>query len=143
VTLGGRGVPVVGRVKLPPEVAEAAGSPPRIKLDIFLRPPSVSGPTDAVKEDFRLHGAFLQSAHGPLYIRGDVPVGPDGSFRVEGLPPQDYVVQVRVNKAGVEGTTSETLAGFAAQRFRVPSPRGAEGKKVADLGEIAPRPIPK
>ncbi len=134
-TIGGVGPPVVGRVELTPELAKVSGDLRKIKVGITLRPPSVSGPQDAVQEQYRLHRAFLDSDRGRLHLRKDIPLDDDGAFRVEGLPPQQYVIYV-----SVFGEITEHIRPFGslARRFEVPSPDDAKGPEVVDLGVLRP-----
>ena len=140
-TLGGRGLALIGRVVLPAEIATPAGDRPRIDIRVFLRPPPISGPVDRVEEYNRKYDAFLASEHGKLYVHEHVPVGPDGRFRVEGLPPQCYVVQVRVPKAGRREESLSDLAGFIASPFEVPPAENALSQSLVDLGALQPRSI--
>ena len=139
VTIG-RERPVVGRL------ISAAGSnlqvdPAHTRMTVFLRPPSVSGPTDSVKEIRSVYNGFLGSEDGKVYRRERVELQDDGSFRVDLLPAR-YVLQVRVyaQPLGPEGSTG-TLVGWLAQRFAVPAAtEGREDEKPVDLG---PLQVPK
>jgi hypothetical protein len=140
VSLGGQGLPVVGRVVLAPEVASAAGESPAIDITIFPPPPSVSGAVQVVDELFRQYQAFLRTEHGKRRSRDHIPVDAEGRFRVEGLPPGRYVIQVRVRRSGA-AVGGGKLAGFSSGSFDVASPQNAKGRDLIDLGTLNPLAI--
>ncbi|HEV3164645.1 MAG TPA: hypothetical protein VGZ22_11505, partial [Isosphaeraceae bacterium] len=139
-TLGGRGLPVIGRVKLPPEVTAAADRD-QIKLEIFLRPPSVSGSAQVVEELFRQYRIVVNSKRGKLFTRDSIPIDSEGRFRVEGLPPAQYLLQLSVPGRQSDTGKPARLAGFLSRRFEIGSPEDAGGREVIDLGTLELRPM--
>jgi hypothetical protein len=69
-----------------------------------------------------------------------VPVGPDGSFRIRGVPPGDYQLHIQVAGPAV-GKPTETdtyYAGWSSGVEIKPTPPG-HGDKPMSLGSIVLR----
>ena len=92
---------MIGRVALPPE-SELRLADLTIEAKVFLRPPSMSGPTDEVQEYWNAYGEFMRSEHGKAFRRDKIAVNADGTFRIEGLPETSYVIQVSATGKGLE-----------------------------------------
>src|SRR5262249_14625582 len=93
VILGGPGRAVVGRCQAPKDLGlPIAWSQVRVRLG--LKAPHIGWPGDEpVWETYR---AFLNTEEGKAYLRDNLPVERDGSFRIESVPPGDYLLSILV-----------------------------------------------
>jgi hypothetical protein len=130
ITLPRPGRPLIGRVALPPKsglrLADLA-----IDVIVFLRPPSVSGSIDDVRKDANAYSTFMKSEYAKPFRRDKIAVNADGSFRIEGLPETDYVIQVRATDKRLNASA------FVAKRVTV-LPL-SDSKEPVDVGDLALR----
>ncbi len=93
VNLGGPGRALVGRFEPPKDL----GLPidwSKVRLQLGLKAPHIGWPSDEpIWETYR---AFLNTEEGKAYLRDNLPVRGDGSFRIEAVPPGDYLLSLWV-----------------------------------------------
>jgi hypothetical protein len=109
VCLGGPGRALAGRFEAPrllPQPIDWSLAHARLTL----KAPHIGFPGDDAAS--RVYGAFLDSEEGKAYCRDPLPVDPDGSFRVEGVPPGRYQLSIRVTGPAV-GRPDEAAAVYA------------------------------
>src|SRR5690606_22723798 len=87
------GKPIIGRIKLPDEIGLACADFD-YEVNIWLRPPSISGAEDYVQRSFNAYGEFMALDLGKVFQRTKIAVNDRGEFRVEGMPETTYVIQV-------------------------------------------------
>ena len=127
LTLPQVGRPLIGRVSLPRD-SKLRLADLTMEAKIFLRPPSMSGPTNEVQEYWDACGEFMRSELGKAFARDKIAVNADGTFRIAGLPATRYVIQVSASGKGLE------RGAFAARRVVVPPLR--DSKEPFDVGEL-------
>lgn len=141
--LGGPGQTVVGRV-IPPDgfLREIAWS--KVNLSIAPRAPTDTG-IGGMAGGMGIAGAnprfswlaVLTGDEGKRYQRYLVDVAEDGSFRVEDLPPADYVVLVSVKGHAVAGEPPpEREVAWGAISVRLSPAREDASEKPVDVGDI-------
>ena len=84
---------------------------------------------DAQWDEF---GRFARSEEGKAYFRDDPPIGPDGSFRLEGVPQGSYQLQVWSKGPDEPGTTRLE----AGTEFEVPATPEGRSDEPLDLGAL-------
>jgi hypothetical protein len=115
VILGGSGRALVGRFQAPKDL----GLPvdwSRVRVNLGLDAPHIGLPGDEpVWEIFR---TFLNTEEGRTYLRQNLPVGRDGSFRIDSVPPGEYHLSVWVYGPAV-GRPAETQRVYASGHARI------------------------
>jgi hypothetical protein len=106
---------LVGRFRAPKDL----GLPidwSKVRIHFGLKAPHVGFPGDEpIWETYR---AFLNTEEGKAYLRDDLPVGRDGSFRIESVPPGDYLLSLWVFGPAV-GRPAETETVYASGHVRI------------------------
>lgn len=90
VILGGPGTTLVGRLKAPERLDWS-----KARLRLALDAPHIGFHGD--DEIWATYSAFLRSAEGRAYSVEDIAVKPDGSFRIERVPPGDFFLAVWID----------------------------------------------
>jgi hypothetical protein len=136
VSLGGPGRPLVGRFEPPKDL----GLPidwSRVHVRLALRAPHIGFPGD--DELLRIYGAFLESAEGKAYYRNGLPVGHDGSFRVEDVPAGEFQLFIWVAGPAVGRPDDAMDYAVGGKSFEVePAPPDRPGEPMS-LGSIVLR----
>jgi hypothetical protein len=134
VRLGGPGRTLVGRLRAPKDL----GLPidwSRVRVDLGLAAPHIGFPgDDAIWASYR---AFLNSEEGKAYFRDHLPVGRDGSFRIESVPPGEYSLSISVLGPAV-GRPAEAEKIYAAtgERIEVSPIWDERGDPLQSVGTI-------
>jgi hypothetical protein len=115
VSLGGPGRTLVGRFEADRDLGLTIDWS-RVHVRLALNAPHVGFPGD--DRMWKTYGAFLDSDEGRAYYRDQLPVGRDGSFRVEGVPEGDYQLFAWVAGPAV-GKPTETGRYFAFGSGRI------------------------
>jgi hypothetical protein len=138
VSLGGPGRALVGRMR----ATKDFGLPidwSKVRVQLGLPAPHIGFPgDDSIWEIYR---AFLNTEEGKTYDRDNLPVERDGSFRIESVPPGDYVLSVWLCGPAVGRPTETTKVYGSGHTFIVLSPTWDEQNGEAlSLGTIELRP---
>ncbi len=109
-----------------------------IEASIILQPPSFSGDLESAEQLSAAYAAFMKSGCAKAFHRDKIPVE-SGMFRIEGLPPADYVIQITAQeKSDPQGNPSpqnrSRTHAIAAKRVSVPPL--TESQEPVDLGNI-------
>jgi hypothetical protein len=130
ILLPREGRPVIGRIVSPPKsglrLADLS-----LQANVFPRPPHISGIQEEVQKSFAVYGDFMKSEYGKAFFRDKIAVNADGTFRIEGLPETDYVIQVTATGEGLKA------GAFVSRRVTVPPL--SESKEPLDVGELVLR----
>jgi hypothetical protein len=114
-SLGGPGRTLVGRCQPPKDL----GLPidwSQVRIGLGLQAPHIGlHGDDPVWETYR---AFLNTDEGKAYLRDNLPVERDGSFRIESVPPGDYLLSIWVFGPAV-GRPAETEKVYASGHTRI------------------------
>jgi beta-lactamase regulating signal transducer with metallopeptidase domain len=146
--LGGHGRAVEGRLQPPPETTgQVVWSFADVELTPNLKQPAIAkAPADVRDDAERLQAwwnAWNKSAEGKAWRtayeayeqrRRQLPriscsVGRDGRFRIDDVPPGDYVLSVRSDRQPTPGV----IDGY---RVSVPAPNEGEVEEAIDLGSL-------
>jgi hypothetical protein len=134
VTLGGPGRTLVGRFEAPRDL----GLPidwSKVHLRLGLHAPHIGFPGD--DEVWKTYGAFLSTEEGKAYYRDGLPVGRDGSFRIEGVPTGRFQLIIWVTGPAV-GKPDEADTYYASGGTEIevePTPAGGSDEPLP-LGSI-------
>jgi hypothetical protein len=129
VALGGPGRTVLGRFEAPGDLAFPIDwSRVHVRLGLFA--PHIGLPGD--DDVWRVYGAFLDSEEGKAYYRDGLPVGGDGSFRIEGVPTGHFQLFIWVPGAAV-GKADEKPRYYAIGTSRVEVEPGTPGQVFEPL----------
>jgi hypothetical protein len=109
VALGGPGRTVTGRFEAPKDLGLSIDWS-KVHARLGLNAPHIGFPGD--DRIWETYGAFLDTDEGEAYYHDDIPIGPDGSFRIKGVPPARYLLIVWVSGAAV-GKPVETGTDYA------------------------------
>ena len=93
VNLGGPGRTLVGRFELPKD----SGLPidwSKVRVRLALKAPHIGWTSD--EPIWEVYRAFLDTEEGKAYVRDNLPVKGDGSFRIEAVPPGNYLLSLWV-----------------------------------------------
>jgi hypothetical protein len=93
---------LVGRLASPDDFPHAIDWA-KVNLRVFPKAPHFSGRIEGGNDPVRCWSRFLQTEEGKTYVRDDIAVAADGSFRVEGLPPTEYQVMISASEQAVHG----------------------------------------
>ncbi len=133
--LGGPGRTLVGRFEAPKDL----GLPidwSKVRVDLGLKAPHIGFPGDeTVWKNYR---TFLNTEEGRTYNRYNLPVGRDGSFRIESVPPGDYQLMITIDGPAV-GKPAETRIEYAAggAEIEVNPVVNGRGEEPQSFGTIA------
>ena len=137
ITLPRPGRPIVGRVSLPPDsglpLADAV-----VELSISLRP----GPFFVVEWAFEepenqgaSQGPSVKPELEQAFQRKKVRANADGTFRIEGLPETEYLLQIYAyRKPAAPGAVPGPELAWATRDVKVPPL--ADSKEPVDLGNL-------
>jgi hypothetical protein len=130
---GGHGRLVIGKL-----VGRDSWEDVRIRIAPNAPWPGFLGSKDG-DDIWKKYGEFLESAAGKNYVRDDVPVNADGSFRIENVPPEYYQLFVSVEGEGKPGPN------IGGTSFDVKTLLDGQGNEPQDLGvlDVAPHDRPK
>jgi hypothetical protein len=115
VSLGGPGRTLVGRFQAPKDL----GLPLNwslVRFELGLPAPHIGFPGD--DKIWEIYRAFLNSEEGKAYFRENLPVGRDGSFQIESVPPGEYSLSIQVYGPAV-GRPAEAKKLYAATEERI------------------------
>jgi hypothetical protein len=141
VGLGGPGRTLVGRFEAPKGFdlpIDWTKSSVRLGLEV---PPVV---LNGDEPDWAFFRKFVQSEESRAYFRDNLPVGPDGSFRIESVPPGNYQLIIWIEGPAV-GKPAETRVFYAigGVQFLVDPTVNIHGTEPQSLGTITVRPQPR
>ena len=141
VTLGGPGRALIGRFRAPRDL-DLPIDWSKVIFRIGLDAPHIGFPGD--EAIWRSYRTFLNTEEGKAYHRDRLPVGPDGSFRVDSLPPGHFQLMIWVFGPAV-GRPDDTREYYAAGGARVEmSPvRDDRGDEPMSIGTIELRKNPR
>jgi hypothetical protein len=125
-TLGGPGRAVIGKIAVP-EGSKVDLS----KVRLRLAPPAPHIGFSGDDEMWKAYGRFGQSDEGKAYFRSDLPVNADGTFRLEGVPQGDFLLQ------GIAADMKDWLVGT---QFTVPATPDGRSKEPVSLGTLKAQP---
>ena len=138
VTLGGEGRPVIGRVVQPTGKAMPLDWQ-NVRGWLELAAPSMSmmpmeGGGD--RGPWAAYAAFKKSDEGKRYRRDAFDLADDRSFRVEGVPAGEYVLQILAYGSEAAGQPPGTPVMRAGKRVTVPLMPGGRSEKPLDIGML-------
>src|SRR5262249_38370087 len=141
VILGGPGRALVGRCKAPKDL----GLPidwSQVRVRLGLKAPHIGFPGD--EPVWEIYRAFLNTDEGKAYLRDNLPVERDGSFRMEPAPPGDSPLSIWVFGPAV-GRPAESKKVYASGHTRIEvNPTWDERiEKPQALGTINLRTTPR
>jgi hypothetical protein len=123
LVFGGKGRPVIGKL---------SGRDNWGQVSIRLAP-NAPRPGFMVNEKdptWPAYGQFLKSPAGKNYVKSDITVGRDGSFRIADVPPETY--QLFVREIQEDGKTAH----IGYSRFTIETIPGGESDEPFNLGTI-------
>jgi hypothetical protein len=134
VSLGGPGRALIGRF----EASKDLGLPidwSKVGVQLGLKAPHIGFPGDEpIWETYR---AFLNTEEGRAYLRDHLPVARDGSFRIEAVPPGDYLLSVWVFGPAIgKPAETDTLYATAGARIEVKATASGRDDEPQALGTI-------
>jgi len=124
--LGGRGRPVLGKL-----VGRNSWDNMRIRIAPNAPRPGAMG---TKYDPWPAYGAFLSSAAGKNYVKNEIRVKNNGTFRIENVPPADYQLFVR------ELTDGGKRAYVGGTKFEVETILGGESDEPLDIGDVKVKP---
>ncbi|MGP0069776.1 MAG: hypothetical protein ACLQGP_40020 [Isosphaeraceae bacterium] len=137
IGLGGPGRTLVGRFEAPKGfVLPIDWTKARVSLG--LDAPHIGFPGD--EPVWQIYRAFLNTEEGGAYNRDNLPVGRDGSFRIESVRPAQYHLRIWIDGPAV-GKPAEPGIHYAIGRseFQVDPTVNGPGDKPQSLGTITLR----
>jgi hypothetical protein len=136
VTLGGAGRPVLGRFELSSEVPNVDWS--KVRARIAPVAPHIGLPSDEAL--WAAYRSFLASMPADSVYRDNIPIAPDGSFRVEALPQGKYllIAWIQGPAIGKPDDPSKVYAAGSLTFEVAPMPDGTSDIPL-DLGRIQVR----
>lgn len=139
VTLGGPGRAVVGRIEAP-EGFRPAIDWSQVRVGLSLKAPHFGFPGD--EPVLLAYQAFLATDEGRAYSRNGLPAGRDGSIRIEGVPPGEYLLSVRVAGPAVgKPTEAETTYAMGNAEVQVSPMDDGLGHPAQPIGTIRLRAV--
>lgn len=115
VNLGGPGRALVGRFAAPKDLRVPIDWS-KVRFQLGLKAPHIGLPGD--EPVWEIYRAFLKTEEGQAYLRDQLPVNGDGSFRIESVPPGDYELSIWVAGPAV-GRPSEPNTYYASCHARI------------------------
>jgi hypothetical protein len=157
VMLGGTGRPVIGRIEAPSGWTKPIDFNDRSEAHIESNRPLTPYPlvlfrgksTQEWREPYEWHERWHQSPEGRDYMDRRVSKGvaldPDGSFRIDDVPPGEYRLAVRVNgeatfHVAVMRRRDPGQFSHIIRIFTVPPVPGEQSEKPLDLGAMRLEP---
>lgn len=150
VELGGKGRPVVARVELPAGFDLRGDYAANSELRIVSDRPMIPYPkgsrrrSDAAEWAQRWWNSpegFEYRSEWFAFVRDNL--SPDGTIRVEDVPPGDYRLQLTWSGEPVRGRDIEPRnVGYVTLKFTVPEIQGGQTDEPLDLGTLKPVPKP-
>lgn len=159
ITVGGGGRPVTGRA-LPPEAIQSI---PWIEnsAELVLKVPAPEAPERPLREKFQSDGEFT-AALKVFYTQSETYWGsdrglairrlqreyramfaPDGTFRIEDVPPGDYTLKIALAEPPRRSSSKVTELARLEMDVTVPSIAADEGATTVDLGQLQLHPAPQ
>jgi peroxiredoxin len=148
--IGGRGRPLIARVKVPPGFDPAQDFATYSEFEIRSDRPEVPIPFELVAADVPFtewEVDWMNTPEGRAYRRSlytlhSTRLRPDGSIRVNEVPPGSYVLRLTFSADPVSGPNRavDTVA-HATSYFTIPDVPGGWTDTPFDLGELRPRPL--
>ncbi len=143
--LAGKDTPLelgVGSCTLVGRLASPDGFPyaidwTKVNLRVFPKAPHFSGRIEGGSDPVKCWSRFLQTEEGKTYVRDNVAIAANGTFRVEGLPPTEYQVMISASEQSVNGghfQKGELLRGGA--KVQLPPVISGRPPDPIDLGTI-------
>jgi RNA polymerase sigma factor (sigma-70 family) len=147
VMIGGTGQPVVGRLVVPGLTNASVDLAANASINLSTDKKQIPYP-EKLDRDQQID--WLEKwwwspegvAHRHAYVLRGGAVGPDGSFRFEDVPPDDYVLKVELGGL-IEG--QRRVLARAEHRFTIGPVSRGHGSEPLDLGSIrlTSQPLPK
>ena len=149
VALGGKGRPVTGQVVLPPGAKgiDLGANRGNIGTKIELPKPPIPGNWDSLDRQGRRewYEKWSKSEEGKEYLKAqqeysrtrkhyNVPIRPDGSFRVEDVVAGRYELSIYIRKSQTDPRAG--LAASLTHEFIIPEIPGGQSDKPLDLGKL-------
>jgi hypothetical protein len=110
VTFGGPGRTLVGRFEAPKDLRLPIDWT-KAHVNFGPKAPHIGFPGDDAI--WKVYQAFLNTEEGRAYHGSNLPVGRDGSFRIESVPPGEYQLMITIDGPAV-GKPAETRIDYAA-----------------------------
>jgi len=126
LVFGGKGRPVIGEFS-------GRDNWEHVKIRLAPNAPPMGFMTGAKDPTWAAYGQFLASPAGKNYVKSDVAVKDDGSFRITDVPPETY--QLFVDEIREDGKTSR----IGYTRFTIETIPGGESDEPFDLKTIGVR----
>lgn len=133
---------VVGRI-VAPLSSGLKLTPENTQIDVWadVPYPAWSGPMEQLNELARRHDEFKKSKEYQVYTRGGVPIGPDGTFRIDELPMAKYTLQVQVTGPTKGGDKEAPIVGRLTHTFGVEAGVDTRAPQPVDLGTLSVEPV--
>jgi len=153
VIIGGTGRPIVGRVKLPPELAQRTDLD--ITGDIYDAPAQLPVPFPADVKNAPLsarqhwYAQFIQTDAGRAYLSREddqlpqtypMVIAADGTFRIDDVPAGTHEVGLGVVPRGKSQVISNALANGEVHCI-VPEMPGGRSDEPLDVGDVPLQPV--
>ena len=141
IRLGGPGRALVGRFEVPRDLGLLIDWT-KARVSLVPKAPHIGFPGDGPM--WEIYKTFLNSDEGRAYGRDNVPVGRDGSFQIESVPPGDYqlIIQIDGPAVGKPGGARIPYAtgGAGIQVEPTINDRGDEPQSVGTIRLRKPEP---
>jgi len=126
LVFGGRGRPVIGKLSGRHDWGQ-------VKIHLAPNAPRPGFMVDEKDPTWPAYGRFLTSPAGKNYVKSDVAVMGDGSFRITDVPPETY--QLFVRETSKDGKTVQ----IGYSRFTIETVPGGQNDEPFDLKTIEVR----
>jgi len=126
LVFGGKGRPVIGKLSGRDDWGQ-------VKIRLAPNAPRPGFMVDEKDPTWPAYGQFLTSPAGKNYVKNDVAVMDDGSFRINDVPPETY--QLFVRETHEDGKTAQ----IGYRRFTIETIPGGERDEPFDLETIEVR----
>jgi len=126
LVFGGKGRPVIGKLS-------GRDNWKQVRIRLAPNAPPMGFMTGAKDPAWPAYGQFLKSSAGKNYVKSDIAVKDDGSFRITDVPPETY--QLFVDETREDGKTAR----IGYSRFTIKTIPGGKSDEPFDLETIEVR----